>query len=534
MLPVPVLIGLFIASAWFLVPTWTGDNARDQAIRAATQMVNQYKVLRGYYTKNVVKKVLANKEMWVTYDHVDEPRAIPLPATVIHDMSALLENEDTSITLYSAYPFPNRGERVLDEFQQQAWDTLVADPDQVISRQEEKDGRQIVRVAIADHMVADACVSCHNSRGDSPKTDWKLGDVRRVLEVVTVIDDELVAGQALSDNIIWATALAGGLLVLVISFAARRIARPLSDMTDAMNRITAGDEETEIPFYRRNDEIGHIAEGLQVFKFNLATIRSQSDELEKALASEKEHNEMQRQFVSMVSHEFRTPLTIIDGSAQRILRRIDRVTPEDLTQRIGKIRRAVARMQDLIESTLNSARISAGKTELDLQPCRIKDLVTEVCERQQEISANHTIQTELEALPDEIIADPKQLDHIFTNLLSNAVKYSPDAPLVRVFGRVDGADAVIAVADSGVGIPEDELPNMFSRFFRASTSSGVAGTGIGLNLVKTLVDMHGGRVELDSQVGKGTTMAIFLPIDGPPGTDTEPEIEPPETAPAFA
>ena len=249
-------------------------------------------------------------------------------------------------------------------------------------------------------------------------------------------------------------------------------------------------------------------------------LNQQTEKLVEALEREKENSRMQRQFVTMVSHEFRTPLTIIDGSAQRVMRRGDRITPEDLTERMGKIRSAVVRMNDLIASTLDSARIGEGNATLDLHSCRIKEIVHEVCERQQDISPNHNIQLDLNGLPDEIIADPKQLDHVFTNLMSNAVKYSPDSPLIRVGGGLTGTDAFIAVADNGVGIPDEDLPKMFTRFFRARTSSGISGTGIGLNLVKTLIDMHQGRIELKSEVGKGTVFTVFLPVGGPTVSET--------------
>ena len=236
-------------------------------------------------------------------------------------------------------------------------------------------------------------------------------------------------------------------------------------------------------------------------------------ELERALLKEKEVNEQQRQFVSMASHEFRTPLTIIDGTAQRILRRKEGIDASDLEKRVGKIRDAVTRMQGLIESTLSASRMDAGKIEMNRTRLDLAALVNEVCKRQQSIAPKHRIEVDLSGLDRPIFGDPKLLDQVFTNLLSNAVKYAPDDPRIRIVGRIDGADAVVSVRDGGVGIPADELPRMFQRFFRASTSTGIAGTGIGLTVVKKFVDMHGGRVDLESEEGMGTTFTIVLPVD---------------------
>ncbi|MDN3720079.1 sensor histidine kinase [Roseibium salinum] len=107
--------------------------------------------------------------------------------------------------------------------------------------------------------------------------------------------------------------------------------------------------------------------------------------------------------------------------------------------------------------------------------------------------------------------DRKLIEQSISNLISNAVKYSPDNSRIYVIGSEMGDHAVITVRDEGVGIPSDELPNIFKRYFRASTSSGIAGTGIGLNMTRMVVQKHGGTIEVDSEVGKGTTVTVTIP-----------------------
>ncbi len=246
-----------------------------------------------------------------------------------------------------------------------------------------------------------------------------------------------------------------------------------------------------------------------------ADLRNKAHQLEGALAKEKELNEQQRQFVSMASHEFRTPLAIIDSSAQRLKKRAGELSSDAALKRIEKIRKAVARMTRLMDSTLTVARMEDGKVDVEIAPCEIGPLVRELCARQQDITDTHIITCDLIDLPDTIMADANAIEQMLTNLLSNAIKYAPDAPDVRVDVRSTGDDILIVVEDKGLGIDRDDLPHMFNRFFRAKTSAGIAGTGIGLNLVKTLVEMHDGSVAVESTKGEGTSFTVRLPVDGP-------------------
>jgi signal transduction histidine kinase len=242
-----------------------------------------------------------------------------------------------------------------------------------------------------------------------------------------------------------------------------------------------------------------------------------NENLETALTKEKDLNELQRQFVSMASHEFRTPLAIIDGLAQRMQSYADKnqLTPEDALQRIEKIRTAVKRMTRLMESTLSAARMEEGKIEVVIVPCDIANIVRDVCSHQQELVQTHIISTYLAGLPETILADASSVEQMLANLLSNAVKYAPNAPEIAVVAQKMGSYVVIAVCDRGLGIDADELDKVGEQYFRGKTSTGIAGTGIGLALTKVLIDMHGGSLNIESKKGEGSTFTISLPIAGP-------------------
>jgi signal transduction histidine kinase len=214
----------------------------------------------------------------------------------------------------------------------------------------------------------------------------------------------------------------------------------------------------------------------------------------------------------MTSHEFRTPLAIIDAATQRLMRRRDSLSADDYADLGHDVRDAVQRMIGMIDGILNSARLDAGEIRFAPRPMDLAGLIGEVCRRQGGLSPRHTIHMALDAMPREIAADRALLDQVFTNLLSNATKYTPEGGPVHVTGRQEGESAVVIVADRGVGIPRAELPRIFERFFRARTSTGIVGTGIGLYAVKRLVDMHGGHVSVESEEGQGTTVTVRLPI----------------------
>jgi len=289
-LPIPLAVVAVIALIWIVVPRVVAGDSTQEAIRANLQTANQFKTLRAYYTENVVNKVLKDGHLKTSADHKSDDKAIPVPATLVHDLSALLAHNDTSIALYSKYPFPNRKDRKLDSFQEAAWDLLVADPTATLSRNEVRDGRQVVRVAVADTMVSPACVSCHNSHPQSPKTDWKLGDVRGVLEVTSVIDGQLADGARFGNSMIIGGALIGAMLLLVSVITARGMTVPLRRLAVGMRQLAAGRSDIDVPGVDRKDEIGAMARSVLVFR----DAALEKTRLEAQAAHEREAAEKQR------------------------------------------------------------------------------------------------------------------------------------------------------------------------------------------------------------------------------------------------
>lgn len=247
-------------------------------------------------------------------------------------------------------------------------------------------------------------------------------------------------------------------------------------------------------------------------------IEAQSLELRAALEAQQEANALQRNFVSMASHEFRTPLAIIDGSAYSIERRLRRgaVEPEVLARKLADIRRGVSRTIMVMESLLAAARAEEAGFTPALATLAPAPIIEQLCRDHAYASPSHSVRLDASAAPAEMRVDASALTHIVSNLISNAIKYSPNTDVIDVNICADERDLIIAVEDYGVGIPENEMGRLLERFYRASTATGIAGTGIGLHLVKILVESHDGRIEIRSRVGEGTRFLVRLPLNGPP------------------
>ena len=198
----------------------TKNNLHNDAVKYGTQTIKQYQEIRSYYNKNVVQKVTQQTTLNVDAQHKGRPDTIPLPATMIHDISEQLSQsiDGMKIKLYSDYPFPNRAERVLDDFEKSSIEhfrnTQQREP--VILR-EQQEGVEVIRVAVADEMNALSCVNCHNSRADTPKSDWQLGDVRGVLEVTIPIQSQLEGAHTVT-MYINLTLIAAGIILLLLSY----------------------------------------------------------------------------------------------------------------------------------------------------------------------------------------------------------------------------------------------------------------------------------------------------------------------------
>ena len=191
--PVVVASTALILLAIFYFPTLSLSNQKDKIIVDSTQVVDYLKTFRSYYNEAIVLKMAQKTDIKVDYNHESFSDTIPLPATVIHNLSErLTENQDIKINFFSDYPFPNRTNRVLDDFQKNSLEYLRKNPNEFYTREDMVNEKKVFRVAFSDVMTSQSCLNCHNNRADTPKNDWKLNEVRGVLEVVTPFKEDFV------------------------------------------------------------------------------------------------------------------------------------------------------------------------------------------------------------------------------------------------------------------------------------------------------------------------------------------------------
>jgi signal transduction histidine kinase len=243
----------------------------------------------------------------------------------------------------------------------------------------------------------------------------------------------------------------------------------------------------------------------------------------------RELDQMKDQFVSVVSHELRTPLTSIVGYLELVLEGEAGDLNVDQEQFLRIVDRNCHRLNELVDEILFIARVDAGRFTLARESVDLSELAEAAVKSAQAAAKRRGIEVRLSAQDDlpTLWADATRLTQVLDNLLSNAVKFTQEGEVVRVSVARRGAAARIEVADTGVGIPADEVGRLFERFFRASTASTIPGTGLGLSIVKQIVEAHGGAISVESEEGVGTTFFVDLPLQAPPeahaaaGTSTE-------------
>jgi two-component system OmpR family sensor kinase len=320
--------------------------------------------------------------------------------------------------------------------------------------------------------------------------------------------------------IILAIVIAGVLVVAALVHISRFISAPLLYLADRMRRLAANEIGMDIPETTRRDEIGEMAQATVVFRNNAVELtRSQrmlarqAALLEEQLAHEQRLALLQRNFVSMASHEFRTPLTIIDGHARRLDKARDTVKPEEIKERTGKMRSAVLRMTHLMDNLLNSSRLIDGGAGLYFSPAEMNltALLQEVCQLHREMVPVAKIEERFAAAPLPVIGDAKLLHQVFSNILSNAIKYSPAGGTIKIETQAAPDEILVSISDDGIGIPADDLDRLFERYHRGGNVSGIVGTGVGLYLVKMAVDLHRGKIDVESQESEGSRFTIRLP-----------------------
>jgi signal transduction histidine kinase len=245
----------------------------------------------------------------------------------------------------------------------------------------------------------------------------------------------------------------------------------------------------------------------------LAIINLQLAEHAREVAALKKIDRLKTELLSTVSHELRTPLGSIKGYATTLLEHDGRLGRGETREFLEIIDSESDRLDELIRNLLDMSRLEAGVLKMDREPTQMADVVRACAQRVQRHTERHQILMSW-ACEQLVDCDPKRIAQVVDNLLGNAVKYSPDGGEIVVEGQAQGSSLVVSVADQGLGIPQGDLSRVFDRFHRVGgeISKKVGGTGLGLAICKRLVEGHGGRIWVESRLGKGSTFYFTLPL----------------------
>jgi PAS domain S-box-containing protein len=257
---------------------------------------------------------------------------------------------------------------------------------------------------------------------------------------------------------------------------------------------------------------GKVEERTLILKEALQRLEESQKELNEALDKEKELNEIKSRFVSMASHEFRTPLSTILTSATLVSKYPTAEEFEKREKHIRRIKDSVTHMNELLEDFLSLGKLEEGKVSITVSVFNVKEFADDVIDE---------MKAHLKTGQDIILyyqgdvrftTDKRMLKNILFNMLSNAIKFSPEGKQIIMDAANRNGELIIAVKDKGIGIPEEDQAHLFSTFFRAKNVSNIQGTGLGLPIVKRYVKLLGGEMELKSQLGEGTEITIKLPV----------------------
>jgi len=222
------------------------------------------------------------------------------------------------------------------------------------------------------------------------------------------------------------------------------------------------------------------------------------------------------EFVAMMTHDLKSPLTVITGYVQALTGQMEEKIDPSLHLCVQEMEKSAAKMLSMIDDVLDAYRLEAGLLQIDKHPCDLVGILEACCSDGERDARVHGSEFQKEIAPGVPILtlDGKQIGRVFANLIGNAVKFTPRRGSISVHGAVREKDFVMEVADTGIGIPQEELPYIFNKYYRSSAAQGFKGTGLGLTISKAIVEAHGGSISVESSSGVGSRFRVRIPLEG--------------------
>jgi signal transduction histidine kinase len=350
------------------------------------------------------------------------------------------------------------------------------------------------------------------------------GTVVAIIGVDIQADYVLKVQQEIRDKVWLAFVSTYIILFILIYILSEILTQHLTELTESAKRIADGNYNQSLSFGNQRwfaDEMNTLA---QVFEVMINSIRMREqliregkqveDKMRLALEEEKELNELKSRFITMASHEFRTPLTAIRTATEILEKFGDVASSEKKREYFQRIRSAIQNIDQLMEDVLTIGKADAGKLEFKPTWLHLEESCYEILEEiQLGVGADHSISFTPHCNGQEAYLDLKLLRSILSNLLSNAVKYSSRGSEIRFKVTCLEQTAVFEIQDQGIGIPLEDQPKLFELFHRARNADTIRGTGLGLAIVKQCIELHQGDITFTSQENVGTIFRVELPLN---------------------
>jgi signal transduction histidine kinase len=346
--------------------------------------------------------------------------------------------------------------------------------------------------------------------------------------VLTGLNDKVIALEALREgaqDYLVKGKIDSNLLVRAIRHAIER-AQTLKRLRHSEEQLQRLNEELE---RRVEEQTNELRQKNQYLQGEIAERQRLEEELRNALAKEKELGELKSNIISVVSHEYRTPLTTILSSTELLEQYSHQWHDEKKQRHFQRIQTSVHRLTQLVNDVLLINKAEAGKLEFNPVPLNLVALCRELVEDLQlTAKTQHSISFDCQGSCSSAYLDDRLVRQLLTNLLSNAIKYSPEGGNIQFDLVFEHDSAVIEtsagalvrtsavtfrIRDQGIGIPPEDQAQLFDAFYRSSNVGTISGTGLGLAIVKKCVDLHGGQIAVESEVGLGTTFTVILPLN---------------------
>ena len=328
--------------------------------------------------------------------------------------------------------------------------------------------------------------------------------------IVYVVDNRATM-QSLNSQLLRIIVEAMGVGLIISVFLSLLLAKtmiaPIQDLTRAAEKVAGGDFTGKVD-NESKDEIGVLTR----------TFNDMAVQLEDTLSDLKKSEQMRREFVANVSHELRTPITSVKSYAETLEGEPE--MPEETRQRfLGVILNESDRMTKIVQDLLTLSRFDAGSIEFSFDYFSFEKSVKDVynATRMEAQAHGHEFSLELEIPLPKIRGDKARVEQVLMNMVSNAIKYTKDGGRISMTAGWKDSEVWCTVKDNGIGIPQEDAAKVFDRFYRVdkARSRESGGTGLGLSIAHEIVVRHGGRIDLQSRLGKGTRITVWLPVEGP-------------------